>query len=120
MIDLPIKLKTASDFDPIELDMWFEGGFLRQILDIYPEVYRLQKYQDDENALRSQWNTLIEFISMTLLDDNVDEATKYELLHNVEKLRDFFSDSGVNEATAFGWWKQWRDDLNRSVAHQAA
>ena len=120
MIELAIDLKNESDFDPIELEMWFEGGFLRQILDIYPEVYRLQKYEGDKKALQSQWNTLIEFVSMTLLDNNVDEATKYELLHNIEKLQGFYAENGINEATAFGWWKQWRDDLNRAVAHQAA
>lgn len=120
MINLPIALKNKADFDPIELDMWFEGGFLRQILDIYPEVYRLQKYEDNEKALLSQWNTLIEFVSMTLLDDDVEEATKYELLHNIEKLQSFYAGNGISEASAFGWWKQWRDDLNREVAHQAA
>lgn len=120
MMNLSIDLKSAKDFDPIELDMWFEGGFLRQILDIYPEVYRLKKYEGDEKAFRSQWTTLIEFVSMTMLDSNVEEATKEELLHNIEKLQSYYADSGISETTAFGWWKQWRDDLNRAVAHQAA
>lgn len=120
MIDLSIELKKESDFDPIELEMWFEGGFLRQILDIYPEVYRLQKYESDEKALRSQWDTLIEFVSMTLLDEDVEEATKDELVHNIRKLQRYYTKHDLSEATAFGWWKQWRDDLNRAVAHQAA
>ena len=34
MIELSVKLKTESDFDPIELEMWQEAGFLMQILDI--------------------------------------------------------------------------------------
>ena len=119
VIDLTIELKKESDFDPVELEMWFEGGFLRQILDIYPEVYRLRKYEADEDALVSQWNTLIELVSMTMLDKDVEEATKYELLHNIEKLRDYYTGANVTEATAFGWWKQWRDDVNRTVAHQA-
>lgn len=72
MIELRIDLKTESDFDPIELEMWQEGGFLRQILDIYPEVYRLEKYENDEKAFRSQWDTVVEFVSMTLLDDEVE------------------------------------------------
>lgn len=119
-MNLPIELKKADYFDPIELDMWFEGGFLRQILDIYPEVYRLQKYENDEASFFSQWNVLIEFVSMTILDDDVEEATKDELLHNIQKLQRFYEKSDMNEVSAFGWWKQWRDDLNRSVAHQAA
>lgn len=118
MIDLPVELKDESAFDPIELDMWFEGGFLRQILDIYPEVYRLEKYEDDESALRSQWDVLLEFVSMTMLDEDVEDATKDELFHNIEKLHDYYAGNGVNEATAFGWWKQWKHDLNRAVARQ--
>ncbi len=118
MIELSLDLKKSADFDPIKLEMWSEGGFLRQVLDIYPEVYRLEKYKDDEKALQSQWNVFMEFVSMTMLDDNVDDATKYELYHNAEKLQRFYTDNSVNEATAFGWWKQWRDDLNRTVARQ--
>ncbi len=34
MIELQIDLKTESDFNPIELEMWQEAGFLMQILDI--------------------------------------------------------------------------------------
>lgn len=118
MIELPVKLKTESDFDPIELEMWQEDGFLRQILDIYPEVYRLEQYENDEKAFRSQWETVLEFISMTLLDSKVEETTKYELYHNLEKLQKYYADAGVNKATAFGWWKQWKYDLNRTVARE--
>lgn len=118
MIELSIDLMKESDFDSIELEMWHEGGFLRQILDIYPEVYRLEKYRDNESAFQSQWNTLLEFVSMTMLDKDVEDATKYELYHNISKLRDYYAEAGVNEATAFGWWKQWKDDLNRTVARQ--
>lgn len=116
MIELSVELKTESEFDPIELEMWQEGGFLRQILDIYPEVYRLEKYEDDEKALRSQWEIVVEFVSMTVLDSSVDESTKYELCHNLKKLQRYYADAGVNRATAFGWWKQWKYDLNRTVA----
>lgn len=102
MVELSIELKTESDFDPIALELWQEGGFLRQILDIYPEVYRLEKYENDEKAFRSQWDTVVEFVSMTLLDDEVEETTKYELYHNLEKLQRYYADAGVNKATAFG------------------
>lgn len=118
MIELPIELKSKADFDQIELEMWNDGGFLRQVLDIYPEVYRLQKYESDNEALRKQWDVLIEFVSMTMLDDDVEETTKYELFHNIEKLHDYYAEAGVNEATAFGWWKQWKYDLNREVARR--
>ncbi len=118
MIELPVELKARSEFDSIELEMWQEGGFLRQILDIYPEVYRLEKYEDDEKALRSQWETILEFVSMTVLDEGVEESTKYELYHNLLKLQKYYADAGVNKATAFGWWKQWKFDLNRSVARK--
>lgn len=118
MTQLSIELKPKTDFDTIELGMWHEGGFLRQILDIYPEVYRLEAYEADEKAFASQWNTVVEFISMTMLDDNVDEATKFELSRSLKKLRDYYLGNGVNKATAFGWWKQWKYDLNRSVARQ--
>lgn len=118
MVELSIELKTESDFDPIALELWQEGGFLRQILDIYPEVYRLEKYENDEKAFRSQWDTVVEFVSMTLLDDEVEETTKYELYHNLEKLQRYYADAGVNKATAFGWWKQWKYDLNRTVARE--
>lgn len=120
MIELPLQLKKEEDFEPIELEMWFEGGFLRQILDIYPEVYRLEKFEGDEDALRSQWNVLLEFVSMTMLDPEVDDATKDELIHNIEKLCNYYAENGVNEATAFGWWKQWKHDLNRLVARQGS
>lgn len=118
MNEITIELRDKSDFDPIELSMWFQGGFLRQILDIYPEVYRLENYENDKAAFQAQWNILVEFISMTMLDDNVDDATKYELLHNLEKLRDYYVDRSVNKNAAFGWWKQWKYDLNRTVARQ--
>lgn len=118
MTELKLELKNKSDFDAIELDMWYEGGFLRQILDIYPEVYRLESYEHDNDAFISQWETLVEFVSMTMLDENVEAATKDELFHNLEKLRDYYSSKGVSKATAFGWWKQWKYDLNRTVARQ--
>lgn len=61
VIELPVELKAESEFDPIELEMWQEGGFLRQILDICPEVYRLEKHEGDERpfALNGKplWNS---------------------------------------------------------------
>lgn len=108
MVDFPINLKTKDGFEPLELELWFEGGFKRQIRDIYPEVLRL-KGCGDENAILSQWDNVIDLVSMTMLDPDVEQNAKDELIQNVGKLRDFYAGNVADEETAFSWWNQWKE-----------
>ena len=107
MVELPDNLKTEDDFEPLELELWFEGGFQRQIRDVYPEVLRL-KGREDESAIQSQWDNVIDLVSMTMLDPDVEQITKDELIKNFEKVRDFYVADGIDEEVAFSWWEQWR------------
>lgn len=47
MIDLPINLKSEDDFEPLELEIWFDSGFSTQIGDMRPEVLKLRGYEGD-------------------------------------------------------------------------
>lgn len=106
-MELPIALKSEDEYLPLELELWFDGGFQKQIRDIYPEVLRL-KGCEDENAVQSQWNTVIDLVSMTMLDSGVGQDVKEELIGNIERIRAFYADDGTDEETAFNWWEQWR------------
>lgn len=107
MTNLLVCLKSEDEYLPLELELWFEGGYEKQIRDIYPEVLRL-KGCGDESALLSQWDTVTDLVSMTMLDPDVGQDVKEELIGNIEKVRVFYAEDGTDEETAFNWWEQWK------------
>lgn len=107
MTDLPVTLKSEDEYLPLELELWFEGGFSKQIRDICPEVLRLRGCEG-ENALLSRWDTIIDLVSMTMLDPDVGQAAKDELISNIEKVRGFYAGDDIDEEAAFSWWGQFK------------
>lgn len=107
MTELPINLKGEDEYLPLELELWFDGGFDKQIRDIYPEMLKL-KGCGDESSLLSQWRNVIDLVSMTMLDPGVEQGMKEELVSNTERVRDFYAGDGADESAAFSWWEQWK------------
>lgn len=101
MIDLPINLKNERDFEPLELEIWFDRDFSTQMKDIRPEVSKLRRYEGD--ALLTQWNTVIDLVSLILLDPHVGQEDKDELIAKVETVRDYYANQGISEEGAFDW-----------------
>lgn len=61
---------------------------------------------EDESALLSRWNTIIDLVSMTVLDPDVEQVAKDELISNIEVLRNFYAGDDIDEEAAFSWWEQ--------------
>lgn len=98
-------------------ECWASRSFLNQLMDVWPEAYRLLTCDDDN--LDAQWDVLDTFCNKIYADPNVTNAEKEELAEGQYDLYRYFilKDGSITQKAAFSWWRQWKYDVNFAVAY---
>lgn len=97
---------------------WDGRSFLEQLMDVWPEAYRLDACQSEDDIQR-QWEVLDSFCNkMYACEDNLDSEKETLALAQHDLYRYFIvKDSSLSKNGAFSWWKQWRYDVNFALAY---